>query len=143
MARPDKFTDWKTRHNGKGRPIGPPLGVVPRGGERLHSGCGGVVIQDAGDGVDEDGFAISTRAINEGKDLLSRIASEAVPAQALQEGDQLRVVSRGLKQERKPPGAIDSVGRPDSRQLGDHVAGVGLPKQSVPEVDCAVWCANQ
>src|SRR4051794_3700845 len=98
--------------------------VVLGGREGLHRGVERVVLQDAGEDVDEHALAVTTITEGEAEGLLTRVASQAVAGPLLQEADVAGIALRDVLQELQPSRAVWRLGRGDRRQFRDALRRV-------------------
>ena len=109
--------------------------------ERLHGRDSGIGAKDAGQGVQEDAFAVPAGAVGEEQGVLLDITGEAVAGHPLQEGLQVRVAAGDPGEEGVPLWAI-SAGR-RGRNLGDVVGRLMRAHPAGPEVHGAARRVQQ
>src|SRR6185436_17714567 len=115
--------------------IGWVLVAVGRG-KGLHGGRNGVVLQDRGNGVQEDRLAISTVAVDKQQRMLVRDAGQAIAEPLLQETDEILIVARRIPEKLKPARASVSRRRYQGNSR-DAVFPLALPNFAGSQVDRA------
>src|SRR5262245_17331730 len=94
--------------------------------ERVHVGDGGIVAEDAGDGVDERALAVRAGAVGENENVLMREAGATVADIALQEFLQLTITRGHALKECAPQWMRRTRWRRRARSLlGDVIERVG------------------
>jgi hypothetical protein len=119
------------------------MALASCGGEGIHSGDGGVIAEDAADGVQEDGFAIAAGSEDEEQGVFANVAGEAIAAPLAEEAYQVNVTACRIIEELEPQRAVCFFGRRDAGQLRDEIALRRRAQKAGAQIDRAAGCAEQ